>query len=226
MTSSPPSLPVSSSSDMFDKDVESQPQSQPRSDQQHDPESSDRSTLNSPRLKKPRDHLLSMTEKGDIEAYPDGINDPQNEEWSGAGYEGLKNGVTRTSTKSSWKDPGPPPDGGWVGWSQGTCVCVCVYYSMCNFQVDIEHLTLWREMERKNEVLMRFIAALGHLVIMNTWGFINSFGVFQAYYVTALNRPPRYVKFALLSQDIQSREAVLRPQTEAFPFPFPFLPLP
>jgi len=25
---------------------------------------------------------------------------------------------------------------------------------------------------------------------MNTWGFINSFGVFQTYYVTALNRPP------------------------------------
>jgi MFS family permease len=27
-------------------------------------------------------------------------------------------------------------------------------------------------------------------VILNTWGFINSFGVFQTYYVTALNRPP------------------------------------
>jgi MFS family permease len=25
---------------------------------------------------------------------------------------------------------------------------------------------------------------------MNTWGFINSFGVFQTYYVTALSRPP------------------------------------
>ncbi|KAI1082591.1 MFS general substrate transporter [Whalleya microplaca] len=30
----------------------------------------------------------------------------------------------------------------------------------------------------------------GHFVIMNTWGFINSFGVFQAYYTTLLNRPP------------------------------------
>lgn len=60
-----------------------------------------------------------MTDKGDIEAYPDGVNDPQNEEWSG-GCEGGKDGtVTRTSTKSSWKDPGPPPDGGWVGWTQG-----------------------------------------------------------------------------------------------------------
>ncbi|KAI1463560.1 MFS general substrate transporter [Daldinia caldariorum] len=30
----------------------------------------------------------------------------------------------------------------------------------------------------------------GHLAIMNTWGFINSFGVFQAYYVAQLGRPP------------------------------------
>lgn len=29
-----------------------------------------------------------------------------------------------------------------------------------------------------------------HLVIMSTWGFINSFGVFQTYYVPALNRAP------------------------------------
>ncbi|RDW73651.1 hypothetical protein BP5796_07093 [Coleophoma crateriformis] len=62
----------------------------------------------------------------------------------------LKNVLTRTSTKSSWIDPGPPPDGGWRGWLQ---------------------------------------AALGHLVIMNTWGFINSYGVFQTYYVQMLDRP-------------------------------------
>ncbi|QSZ31332.1 hypothetical protein DSL72_000895 [Monilinia vaccinii-corymbosi] len=30
---------------------------------------------------------------------------------------------------------------------------------------------------------------LSHLVIMNTWGFINSFGVFQTYYVSVLSRP-------------------------------------
>ncbi|KAI2469146.1 MFS general substrate transporter [Annulohypoxylon bovei var. microspora] len=29
----------------------------------------------------------------------------------------------------------------------------------------------------------------GHFAIMNTWGFINSFGVFQTYYVSILNRP-------------------------------------
>ncbi|KAK3319866.1 major facilitator superfamily domain-containing protein [Cercophora scortea] len=32
--------------------------------------------------------------------------------------------------------------------------------------------------------------ACGHLVVMITWGFINSFGVFQTYYVSSLARPP------------------------------------
>ncbi|KAI9881175.1 MAG: hypothetical protein M1830_007153 [Pleopsidium flavum] len=59
--------------------------------------------------------------------------------------------VSRTRSASSWKDPGPPPDGGLKAWTQ---------------------------------VLM------GHLVIFNTWGYINSFGVFQTYYVTTLNHPP------------------------------------
>ncbi|KAI5859901.1 MFS general substrate transporter [Durotheca rogersii] len=35
--------------------------------------------------------------------------------------------------------------------------------------------------------LMCFCA---HLSVMNTWGFINSFGVFQSYYATTLGRPP------------------------------------
>ncbi|KAH8903755.1 MFS general substrate transporter [Coniochaeta sp. PMI_546] len=34
------------------------------------------------------------------------------------------------------------------------------------------------------------IVAGAHLIVMNTWGFINTFGVFQAYYATALSRPP------------------------------------
>jgi hypothetical protein len=51
--------------------------------------------------------FLSMTAKGDIEAYPVGSN------------EGKEAPVTRTSTKSSWKDPGPPPDGGAGAWTQG-----------------------------------------------------------------------------------------------------------
>ena len=32
--------------------------------------------------------------------------------------------------------------------------------------------------------------ALGHMIIFNTWGYINSFGVFQTYYTTELNRSP------------------------------------
>lgn len=29
-----------------------------------------------------------------------------------------------------------------------------------------------------------------HLIVMNTWGFINTFGVFQTYYASSLSRPP------------------------------------
>ncbi|KAJ5772071.1 hypothetical protein N7520_002600 [Penicillium odoratum] len=32
--------------------------------------------------------------------------------------------------------------------------------------------------------------ALGHMIIFNTWGYINSFGVFQTYYTTSLDRSP------------------------------------
>ncbi|KAK5659358.1 hypothetical protein OQA88_1451 [Cercophora sp. LCS_1] len=32
--------------------------------------------------------------------------------------------------------------------------------------------------------------ACAHLVVMNTWGFINSFGVFQTYYASSLGRAP------------------------------------
>ena len=69
----------------------------------------------------------TMTEKGDIEAYPDGINQPQNQVWiaesapekDGRGLAGV---LSRMSTKSSWKDPGPPPDGGTKAWMQGVYI--------------------------------------------------------------------------------------------------------
>ncbi|KAI1135473.1 MFS general substrate transporter [Hypoxylon sp. FL0543] len=35
----------------------------------------------------------------------------------------------------------------------------------------------------------------GHFIVMNTWGFINSFGVFQTYYVSELGRPPSDVSW-------------------------------
>lgn len=61
-------------------------------------------------------------EKVDIEAEEEEFdeNDPHGDGYGGRGDESaLGAGVTRTSTKSSWKDPGPPPDGGWSGWTQG-----------------------------------------------------------------------------------------------------------
>ncbi len=30
----------------------------------------------------------------------------------------------------------------------------------------------------------------GHLVVLDTWGYISSFGTFQAYYASTLGRPP------------------------------------
>ncbi len=53
-------------------------------------------------------------------------------------------------SNSASQAPGPPPDGGYIAWTQ---------------------------------VLM------GHIVIFNTWGYINSFGVFQVYHVQNLSRP-------------------------------------
>jgi len=36
---------------------------------------------------------------------------------------------------------------------------------------------------------------MGHLAVMNTWGFVNSFGVFQTYYVTALHESPSTISW-------------------------------
>lgn len=38
-------------------------------------------------------------------------------------------------------------------------------------------------------------AAMGHLVVFNVWGYITSFGVFQAYYVSALQQPPSSISW-------------------------------
>lgn len=64
------------------------------------------------------------TAKDDIEAYPVGLNVTQMEKNeisrtnTRASKKGLAGVVTRMSTKSSWKDPGPPPDGGLTAWTQ------------------------------------------------------------------------------------------------------------
>ncbi|XP_014561288.1 hypothetical protein COCVIDRAFT_86864 [Bipolaris victoriae FI3] len=63
--------------------------------------------------------------------------------------EGNGGQLEREKSRASWKDPGPPPDGGLRAWTQ---------------------------------------VLVGHLVIMNTWGNINSFGVYETYYVDFLKR--------------------------------------
>ncbi|PWI76356.1 MFS monocarboxylate transporter [Purpureocillium lilacinum] len=63
--------------------------------------------------------------------------------------------LSRVTSKSSY-DPGPPPDGGWLAWTQ------CL---------------------------------VGHIVIFNTWGWVNSFGTFQTYYTELLQRPPSDVSW-------------------------------
>jgi hypothetical protein len=55
-----------------------------------------------------------LNEKDDIEAFPTVVNGMQDENGKEKGE-----AMTRTSTKSSWKDPGPPPDGGREAWIQG-----------------------------------------------------------------------------------------------------------
>ena len=109
----------------------------------------------------------------DIEVYPV-VDETQGEK-----RRGEEGAVTRTSTKSSWKDPGPPPDGGREAWIQG----LLPYPS-----TPVFHL------------LTIDPAAMGHLAVMNTWGFVNSFGVFQTYYVTSLHESPSTISWIGTSQ--------------------------
>lgn len=58
--------------------------------------------------------------RNDIEAQHDGngLGSQTKVEGKGKGS-GLANVLSRISTRTSIKDPGPPPDGGMVGWTQG-----------------------------------------------------------------------------------------------------------
>lgn len=81
--------------------------------------------------------------------------------------------VTRVSTKSSW-NPGPPPDGGLQAWTAGKPVTAP---------------------SSPSTAYQRPPVACGHLVIMNTWGIVNSFGLFQTHYTATLNRSPSDVSW-------------------------------
>lgn len=58
--------------------------------------------------------FINMTETKDVEACTDAVNDPQNETIKEKSLRVL----SRTKSAMSWKDPGPPPDGGTFAWTQ------------------------------------------------------------------------------------------------------------
>lgn len=94
---------------------------------------------------------MSTMKSESIEIQEAGRNSVQDDT---ASNRGTLKGLTRTISRSSHIDPGPPPDGGLVAWTQ---------------------------------------AIIGHLLFTNTWGVINSFGVFQTSYVSELGFPPSNV---------------------------------
>ncbi len=93
----------------------------------------------------------------------DGTIDPEekkedatNNDNSKDSFQGIRQVLSRTRSRTSYVDPGPPPDGGLQAWTQ---------------------------------------VILAHLTIFNTWGYINSFGVFQTYYVITLKEPPSAISW-------------------------------
>ncbi|KAK0517480.1 hypothetical protein JMJ35_000635 [Cladonia borealis] len=98
---------------------------------------------------------MVRTQSEDVKAAARGLDDEKIEAINGSGGV-LAKVLSRTQSRCSYIDPGPPPDGGLRAWTQ---------------------------------------AFMTHLVVFNTWGYINSFGVFQTYYVTALNHPPSAISW-------------------------------
>ncbi|PYH67773.1 MFS monocarboxylate transporter [Aspergillus vadensis CBS 113365] len=91
-----------------------------------------------------------MTDNSSVEAYPEAITEFDEKTINNETIKEKKWGIlSKSQSVASWKDPGPPPDGGALAWTQ---------------------------------------VLVGHLIIMNTWGYMNSFGIFQTYYVDYLNR--------------------------------------
>lgn len=91
--------------DGFDKDVEIQ--------------STHPSCLSSDHCREGRVKEEMDVEKGDERAEDIAIESMREEDRGGEKVQGLKDILSRVSTRASCKDHGPPPDGGWSGWSQG-----------------------------------------------------------------------------------------------------------
>jgi hypothetical protein len=98
----------------------------------------------------------TLTEKGDIEAYPAGVNDIyidgevdldlENEEKAVKGVTGMGSEVKKISTRgtnvtsASWRAVGPPPDGGWAAWVQGMfcfLYCFCLFGGLFVWRLDL-----------------------------------------------------------------------------------------
>jgi len=98
---------INNSDDAFEKDIEIQSAHSSSTDIEDD------------EIREENNGKGALRGEDDIEAYPvfDETQDEEQRQKDGA--------VTRTSTKSSWKDPGPPPDGGREAWIQGSFSSVC-----------------------------------------------------------------------------------------------------
>lgn len=78
----------------------------------------------------PKDKTL--TDRGDVEAYPTAAAEGMwRTETAKSNRGGRLGGImSRLSTKSSWIDPGPPPDGGKQAWIQGMRKYYCVHIAI------------------------------------------------------------------------------------------------
>ncbi|KAB2575564.1 MFS transporter [Lasiodiplodia theobromae] len=91
-----------------------------------------------------------------IERVATALDDETKDTTTAAAAKRVLSKVVTARSAASIRDPGPPPDGGLLAWTQ---------------------------------VLM------GHICIMNTWGYINSFGAFQTYYTSTLGVPSSQISW-------------------------------
>ncbi|OAQ96896.1 hypothetical protein LLEC1_00572 [Akanthomyces lecanii] len=101
----------------------------------------------------------------------DGSHDHQHDHGIGGGGGVVGRVLSRITSKSS-VDPGPPPDGGWLAWTQWLCPPVSLPHTHTRKHIHIHHA--YTATDR---------------------GWANSFGTFQAYYTTLLDRSPSEISW-------------------------------
>lgn len=90
------------------------------------------------------------------------VDDDQSEDEEVDGAPSILDRVASSVVSRSSYDPGPPPDGGWLAWSQCRCLICLVNKRFLLFLTPSSGLA-------------------AHFVISNSWGWINSFGIWQDY---------------------------------------------